>query len=213
MEGRKLERLVKAPTTGAGNPFAHDSHRAGHAAQPQWRCTPRPSIVDVPSSLGAVLSVHCGAEHTLALTEFGSALGFGRGDSGQLGRGSLKQGNETAGPLHLMEDVALLQIELEQGVAPKKRETMVHLISACGDRSVSVSKEDSFFSWGAVSPPRNLPSLVLYGLIFDSLLVITQGWKAKRKPQPKPGKQPKKIKGMTKLCITQLQVRHFSPFP
>ena len=181
MEGRKLERLVKAPTTGAGNPFAHDSHRAGHAALPQWRCTPRPAVVDLPSDLGAVLSVHCGAEHTLALTEFGSALGFGRGDSGQLGRGNLNQGNETAAALRLMEDVPLLEIERQQGVAPKKRETVVHLLSACGDRSISVSKEDSFFSWGA-------------------------GWKAKRKPKPKPGKQPRKVKEMTKLCITQLQL-------
>ena len=41
----------------------------------------------------------------MALTERGVALGFGRGDSGQLGRGNFKQGNELGGAVRLMQEV------------------------------------------------------------------------------------------------------------
>lgn len=173
MEGRKLERAVRAPGL--------DSRRAGHAVLPQWRCTPRPSVVAVPEGVGEVVSVHCGAEHTLALTDLGVALGFGRGDSGQLGRGTLKQGNESAQVLRLVEPVAQTPIERERGEQPRKREIPAALVAVCGDRSASVSKEDGFFSWGA-------------------------GWRARRKPKPKPKPRPRKVREMTKLCITELQL-------
>lgn len=173
MEGAKLKRAVKAPGL--------DSRRAGHAVLPQWRCTARPSVVNVPEGVGTVVSVHCGAEHTLALTDRGVALGFGRGDSGQLGRGNFKQGNESVEPLRLMQPVVQTLMEAERGERPKKKEIGASLLAACGDRSASISAEDGFFSWGS-------------------------GWRARRKPKPKPKSKPHKVQEMTKLCITELHL-------
>lgn len=173
MEGAKLERAVRAPGL--------DSRRQGHAVLPQWRCTPRPSVVDVPDGVGAVISVHCGSEHTLALTERGVAIGFGRGDSGQLGRGNLKQENESAEILRLMQPVVQTPMEKARGEKQKRREIGASLLAACGDRSASISVEDAFFSWG-------------------------KGWRARRKPKPKPKSNPKLVNEMTKLCITELHL-------
>ena len=85
MEGRRLERLVRAPDL--------EVWRAGHAVLPQWRSTPCPAIAPLPAG-SAAASVVCGAEHTLVLTKEGGVLGFGRGESGQLGYGKLKESND-----------------------------------------------------------------------------------------------------------------------
>ena len=173
MEGAKLERAVKAPGL--------DSRRAGHSVLPQWRSTARPAVVDLPANVGTAVSVHCGAEHSTVLTDRGIALGFGRGDSGQLGRGNFKQGNESAVALQLMQEVAQTPLQKQRGETPKTSEIGACLLAACGDRTASISVDDGFFSWGS-------------------------GWRARRKPKPKAKSKPQKLQAMTKLCITELHL-------
>jgi hypothetical protein len=84
---RRLDKMASAPSL--------DSRRDGLLVMPQWRCTARPHRVTVMQGGDApVERVCCGAEHTLALDREGRLWAFGRGDYGQLGRGTAeKQSN------------------------------------------------------------------------------------------------------------------------
>ena len=180
MEGRRLERLVRAPDL--------EVRRAGHAVLPQWRSTPCPAVVSLPAG-SAAASVVCGAEHTLVLTKEGGVLGFGRGESGQLGYGKLKEGNDAPVAAKVLEPPSRLALEAaaedpaDAAAAAKAAgaPARVTLLTACGNRSVCLSEEDSFFTWGA-------------------------GWKARRKPAPKPAAKARKVGKLSKLCLTQVQL-------
>ncbi len=211
MEGVKLERVVKAPglesrraghavlpqwrctarpmvvnltAAGDGDAVGEGMHGSVYVAGWAKAAAPRQSRTDLFLWMCrwlAVVSVHCGAEHTMALTDRGVVLGFGRGDSGQLGRGHLEQGNESAEPVRLMQQVAQTPMEKERGEQPKRCEIGASILAASGDRTACISVDDGFFSWGS-------------------------GWRARRKPKSKPKSKPYKVQAMTKLCITELHL-------